>query len=346
MPSTMSTIPGPRSSRALQAVGFFTRPTPYFEKLRARYGDTFRVHIADEKPWVIVSTPEAVKQVFTGDPAVFHAGKANSILLPLLGDNSVLLLDDEPHLRQRKLLLPAFHGERMARYGEVMREVAEREVASWPIGATMELAPRMQDVTLEVIMRVVFGMREGAELDHVRALLLALLEQVMRPAMFLGLAVFGPQRFRELGYVKRMMEPADEALYAEFARRREAGDLSERDDILSLLMQARDGDGAPMTDRELRDELMTLLVAGHETTATSLSWAIERLIRHPEKLERLRADLDAGNEDYLDAVIKETLRLRPVLPVVVRDLHRRPYNTVDVTLAGAFQTPRALSTRA
>lgn len=323
-----STVPGPKMPRAVQAFGFFQRPLPFFTKLRADYGDVFRVHIADEKPWTVLATPELVKQVFTGSPQVFHAGSANSILLPLLGDSSVLLLDGPEHLRQRKLLLPAFHGERMVRYGDIMREAAEREVATWPVGETLELAPRMQDVTLEVIMRAVFGLREGAELDHVRALLLTLLEQVMQPRTFLALAALGPHRFRELGYVKKMLRPADEALLAEFARRREATDLEAREDILSLLMLARDEDGNPMTDRELRDELLTLLVAGHETTATALSWAIERLIRHPEKLARLQAELDEGKEDYLDAVIHETLRLRPVLPVVVRDLQE------DVELGG------------
>ena len=315
-----STVPGPRMPRAVQAFGFFSRPLPFFTKMRADHGDVFRVHIADEKPWTVLSTPDLIKQVFTGSPQVFHAGSANSILLPLLGDSSVLLLDGPEHMRQRKLLLPAFHGERMVRYGDIMREAAEREVATWPVGETLQLAPRMQDVTLEVIMRAVFGMEEGAELDHVRALLLTLLDRVMQPSTFVALAVLGPHRFRELPYVKKMLKPADEALFAEFAKRRATTDLEDREDILSLLMLARDEDGNPMTDRELRDELLTLLVAGHETTATSLSWAIERLIRHPEKLARLQAELDEGKEEYLDAVIHETLRLRPVLPVVVRDL--------------------------
>ncbi len=326
--ATATTVPGPRAPRPVQALGFFTRSLPYFTKQHARHGDVFRVHIADEKPWVVVATPELVKQVFTGSPEVFHAGRANSILLPLLGDSSVLLLDGADHMRQRKLLLPAFHGERMARYGDIMREAAEREVATWPVGEELQLAPRMQDVTLEVIMRAVFGMEEGAELDHVRALLLTLLERVMHPTTFVALAAVGPYKFREIGWVKKMLAPADEALFAEFARRRQAGDLAEREDILSLLMLARDEEGKPLTDRELRDELMTLLVAGHETTATSLSWAIERLIRHPDKLARLRAELDEGKEEYLDAVIRETLRLRPVLPVVVRDLQ------ADVELGG------------
>lgn len=325
---TVPGVPGLRMPRPLQALGFVTRSVPFMERQRARYGNVFEVNIADEKPWVIFSDPEHVRQVFTGDPAIFHAGKGNRVLLPLLGDHSVLLLDDEAHLRQRRLLLPPFHGERMARYGELIRDVAEREVATWPVGEPLQLAPRMQDVTLEVIMRAVFGMREGAELDHVRAVLLELLERVTHPATFAMMLALGPDRMRETRLVRRSLRPADEALLAEFSRRRDAADLAERDDILSLLLQARHEDGSPMSDRELRDELMTLLVAGHETTATALSWAVERLVRHPEALGRLREDLDAGGTAYLDAVVFETLRLRPVLPVVVRDLQR------DVEIGG------------
>ncbi|MDQ8046955.1 MAG: cytochrome P450 [Patulibacter sp.] len=320
MATSTTRIPGPRAPRAWQAFGFFTRSAPYFAKQQAKHGDVFEVHIADEKPWVVLSHPDLVKQVFTGSPAVFHAGKANSILLPLLGDSSVLLLDGAEHMRQRKLLLPAFHGQRMTAYGDLMREVAEREVAQWPLGEPMELAPRMQDVTLEVIMRAVFGMRDGDELEHVSALLRHLLDEIMRPSTFLRLAIHGPHKYRELPRSKRQIAPSDAALFEVIRARRDADDLADRDDILSLLLQARDEDGNPMTDQELRDELMTLLVAGHETTATSLSWAVERLIRNPPVLARLKAELEEGKDEYLDAVIKETLRMRPVLPVVVRDL--------------------------
>ncbi|MBO9532267.1 MAG: cytochrome P450 [Solirubrobacteraceae bacterium] len=323
-----SAFPGPTTPRPLQAMRFFRDPFGYFQQMQAEYGDMFRVSIADEKPWIVLSDPDHIKQVFTGSPAVYHAGKANSVLLPLLGDHSVLLLDGAQHLRQRKLLLPAFHGERMASYGDVMREAAEREVAKWRVGEELRLAPRLQDVTLEVIMRAVFGMRDGAEMDELSRRLVKLLDQVMRPRTFVALGLLGPRRFRELAYVKKQLAPADESLFAEFARRRQATDLAERDDILSLLMQATDEDGNPMTDVELRDELMTLLVAGHETTATSLSWTIERLIRHPDVLQKLRDDLEAGSDAYLDAVIKEVLRLRPVLPVVVRDVQE------DVEIGG------------
>lgn len=193
-------------------------------------------------------------------------------------------------------------------------------------------------------MRAVFGMEEGAELNHVRGVLLSLIDQVMKPSTFLGLAVLGPHRYRALPTTQRMLRPADEALQEVFTQRRRAGDLEEREDILSLLMLARDEEGNALNDRELRDELLTLLLAGHETTATSLSWAVERLLRNPPALERLQAELDEGREEYLDAVIRETLRLRPVVPVVLRDLqqevelggHRLPAGTrigCSITLA-------------
>jgi cytochrome P450 family 135 len=312
--------PGPRYPRALQTLGWTLRTFPFLERCRERYGDMFTLRIANEETWVVLSNPEHVKQVFTGDPGVFHAGEANVVLLPLLGDHSVLLLDDGPHMEQRKLLLPPLHGKRMERYGELMGEIAEAELERWPLGERMPVLPRMQAVTLEVIIRAVFGVESGARLDEVREVLRQLLAEVMDPMTLVLLATLGPRRFRRLPMVRRTLAAPDAVLYEEIARRRDDPALEEHEDILSLLLLARHEDGSPMSDRELRDELMTLLVAGHETTATALSWAVERLVRHPDKLERLRAELAAGEEEYLDAVIKETLRLRPVLPVVVRQL--------------------------
>jgi cytochrome P450 len=284
-----------------------------------RYGDVFTVRIAQEGTWVLLADPDDVKQVFTGDPAVFHAGEANTILLPLVGDHSVLLLDDDSHMQQRKLLLPPFHGKRMARYGELMRDVALAELEQWPKGTPFQLQPRMQAVTLEIIIQAVLGVRDS-RLDHVRTTLQNLLRDVMSPSSSALLALLGPHRFRKLPMVRRGLRPTNDMLYEEIARRRAEPDLEERDDILSLLLQARHEDGEPMSDVELRDELVTLLVAGHETTATALSWTVERLARHPDKLARLREEVTRGEDEYIDAVLKETLRLRPVLPLVVRRL--------------------------
>jgi cytochrome P450 len=198
--------------------------------------------------------------------------------------------------------------------------VTERELDRWPLGQPLRVWPSMQAITLEVIMRTVFGVRESQRLERLRGALRQVLDWGSKPRRLAMLAAMGPKRAAESGMFRRAREPADELLYEEIVHRRSAPDLEERDDVLSMLIQARHEDGQPMSDQELRDELMTLLVAGHETTATSLAWAVERLVRHPDKLERLRAEVDAGEDLYLDAVTKETLRLRPILAVVLRRL--------------------------
>jgi cytochrome P450 len=314
-PSTAPGLPpGPSAPRAVQTLAWTTRTGPFLERNRARFGDMFTIRIGNEPPWVVLSDPDAVKQVFTGDPRLLHAGEANVILRPILGDNSVLLLDEQPHMRQRKLLLPPFHGERMQRYRELMERIAFEEVARWPRGEAFALQPHMQAVTLEVIMRAVFGLREGERLERLRHALRSLLDRTTNPATLMLFNIIGVNGMSRFNRAIRLLDDVDGLIFEEIHQRRGAADLAERDDILSLLLQARHEDGSPMSDRELRDELMTLLVAGHETSATALSWAMERLVRHPEALARLRED----GAEYADAVIKETLRLRPVLPVVVR----------------------------
>ncbi len=290
------------------------------EDCQRRFGDMFTIRIAHEGSWVFVTDPDAVKQVFTGDPRLLHAGEANVVLLPMLGPQSVLLLDEKEHMAQRKLMLPSFHGQRMRRYEEVMRDVAARAIESWPTGVRLSTWPTMQAVTLEVIMRTVFGVQDDARLDKLGAALRNTLAWGSDPSRMALMAVLGPHRISRLRNFRRVLEPADELLYDEIARGRADRDLKQRDDVLSLLLQARHEDGSPMTDKELRDELMTLLVAGHETTATALAWALEALARHPRVLARLREEIDRGDDDYLDAVIKETLRLRPVVALVLRRL--------------------------
>ena len=280
---------------------------------------------------MFLSDPDAIKQVFTGDPRLLHAGEANIVLLPVLGSNSVLLLDEAAHMRQRKLMLPPFHGERLRGYANTMAEVTEAEIERWPLGEPMRTLPRMQALTLEVIMRTVFGVQDVDRKARLGAALSETLRWGTDPRRMGALAALGPKRASSLGMYRRVLGPADDLIYEEIRERRGAGNLEERDDILSLLLQARHEDeeaiapgraepgpshSTPMTDQELRDELMTLLVAGHETTATGLAWALERLVRHPEMLERLRED----GEEYADAVVKETLRLRPPISLVLRKL--------------------------
>jgi cytochrome P450 len=313
--------PGPRMPTPLQTLGWLARPLPLLERYRERYGDIFTLRIRNEVTWVFLADPEHVKLAFTGSPEQLRAGEANVILEPIVGPRSVLLLDEPEHMIQRKLMLPPFHGERMQRYEELMLDIARNEVATWPVGEPFALQPRMQAITLEVIMRAVFGITEVDRLAHVRELLRGSIEWAADPRRLAMLAILGPERLKRNRGFRRAFDPVDAAILEVIRSRRAAPDLHEREDILSMLVLARYDDGSAMSDDELRDELMTLLVAGHETTATSLAWAFERLLRHPDKLERLRAEAQAGAEDlYADAVVKETLRLRPVLQLVLRRL--------------------------
>lgn len=312
--------PGPRMPRAVQSVIWYRRAQWLMDQCQARFGEMFTLKIANEGDWVVTSNPETIKQVFTGDPRLLHAGEANRILLPVLGPDSVLLLDDAPHLRQRKLMLPAFHGERMQRYGALMADVAAQEIERWPLGEPYPLRPRMQAMTLEIVLRAVFGVSEGPRMEQMRRELRGLLDAVTDPLKGVAMLVLGPERITRIPAFRRELERVNGPIYAEIAERRTAADLAERDDIMSLLLQATHEDGSPMSDSELRDELLTLLVAGHETTANALSWAVERLCRHPAQMERLTEEVRAGENTYLQAVIQETLRLRPVISIVLRKL--------------------------
>ena len=325
----MTFPPGPRLPRLVQAARVTAGPYSWMEKRRQRYGDVFSSHFPFFGRVVYVADPALVKQVFAGDPAVFHAGAANATVLgDALGEHSLLTLDEGRHMSQRKLLLPPFHGESVRRYAEVMASAAADEVSRWPLKRTFALRPRMQAITLEVILRAVFGVRDGERMDLFRARI-PRLGELSSPLDWL------PFMQRDLGGLtpaarfRKALAAVDELIYAEIAERRslDPDATEERDDVLTLLLGARHEDGSPMSDVELRDELMTLLTAGHETTATGLSWAFERLLRNPRVLDRLVGSLDDGDE-YLDAVVKETLRVRPVVVDVARQLQR------DVELGG------------
>jgi cytochrome P450 len=292
------------------------------ERATRRYGDAFTVRLAQVGTFVFTTDPDTLKTVFTTGPDKLRAGEANVALEPVLGSRSVLLLDGAEHIRQRRLMLPPFHGERLRGYEQLIAEIAEEEMRGWPTGEPLVLQPRMQAVTLEIILRVVFGMDRGPRLVRLRELIKQLLNVTTRPWALV------PWLRRDLGRMSpwvrflKVRDEVDAALFDEIARRRDDPSLPDRTDIFSMLMQARDEDGAPLTDRELRDELVTLLVAGHETTATGLAWAFERMVRHPGGLEQLAAD-DA--REYADAVVQETLRLRPPIPIVARRVVNEPY---------------------
>jgi cytochrome P450 len=328
--------PGPRMSRPIQTAIWSRQAQWMLSQCRRRLGPMFTLEIAYEGKWVVVSDPDLVKEIFRGDPKVFHAGEGNEILRPLLGEHSVLVLDEAPHINQRRLLLPPFHGQRMAGYEATMREIAAREIESWPTGVPWELRPRMQAMTLDIIIETVFGVHGGARLDDLREALREFLDLLTEPRMLVPLLAIGPSRIRLYPPFRRRTDRVNALILGEIAERRAAADLEQRDDILSLLVAARHEDGSPMSDAEIHDELLTLLVAGHETTATALSWAVERLVRHPDKLARLRAEVEAGEDAYLTATIQETLRLRPVISIVARKL------TEPIELGG-YELPAGVS---
>ena len=316
---TSATLPpGPSQTVLRQSLAWGFRPRPFLDRCRAEYGDMFTIRLGQVGPVVMLAHPDMIKQVFTGDPEVFHAGEANVILRPSLGRHSVLLLDDAQHMRQRKLLLPPFHGERMQRYGELMRELAERDIASWPRGEAFRLHPHTQDITMRIIVEAVFGVTEPGRSERVRTALKDFLDFGTDPRQIAYLAFMSVDQQERSFFFKRARAKVDAVVYDEIRHARTRQDLDEREDILSLLLQARHEDGSGMSDEELRDELMTLLLAGHETTATSLAWAIERLVRHPEAMDRLVTEAREGGTEYAEAVCKETLRMRPVLPIVAR----------------------------
>ena len=313
--------PGPKQPRYAQALQWVMRPQEFVVRQRERFGDVFTLEFIDGQPLVVLSDPEDVRTVFTGSAEVMHAGEANKLLAPILGSRSILLLDEAEHLRHRRLLLPPFHGERMLRYEQIMAEAARRELATWQEGETIEMLPRMQAITLEVIMRAVFGIEDGLGKERLRVLLRTMLQQTTDMRQMALSLILGPDSERLQQRLDEVLGPVDEELYRVIAEHRRAPDLEEREDILSMLLLARDEDGQPLSDEELRDELMTLLLAGHETTASSLSWAFEQLTQKPQTLERLTEELREGDDEaYVDAVIQETMRLRPVLPIVIRVL--------------------------
>jgi cytochrome P450 len=331
---------GPSSSPLRQTLRWAFRPLPFMHECRQRYGDSFSVKfLGFESPMVMISDPAAIKALYTERAHGLPPGR-NFVLEPIMGPRSLLLLEGDEHLARRKLMLPPFHGERMRAYRPIVEEIVNAEVDSWRLGEAFAIHPRMQAVTLEVILRVVFGVATGPRLKRLRGLLGRVLSETASPGT--QLLALATRRFNGRGLwarFERMLAEVDEELYALISERRADPELEERDDILSLLMLARFEDGEPMGDSELRDQLMTLLLAGHETTATALAWSFDLLLRHREVMERLRGSLEEGEDDFLQATVTESLRLRPVVPIAGRRLARE-LSVGDWTLpAGTDVTP-------
>lgn len=334
---TSTLPPGSPLPPVLQLVGAWTRPTAVLERSRAKYGKRFTARFPAQPPFVILSDPSEVKEVLTADPDVLHPGEGARILEPLVGPSSVILLDEEPHLEQRKLMLPAFHGEQMRKLEGLMRELTERELAGWDRGEEIELHPKLQRLTLEIVLRAVFGLDRGARLDELRDLLTKVLVFTESP---LSLLPPPPQwlepllsRVGPFARLLRLLERTDALIADLIDERRASGE--EGDDVLSMLLAARHENGSPMSGQELRDELVTALVAGHETTASQLSWAFMHIAREPRVKARLVEEIDSGaGEAYLTATIQEAMRRRPVLPNAEPRLVKK-----DVTIGGVRYPP-------
>lgn len=313
---------GPRWPAIVQTVALLRYRHQFHPWLQRRYGDAFTLRLVPGgRPLVLFTAPEVTKEIFAGDPAVFHAGKGNAILGPIMGEHSLLLQDGGEHHRARKLIMPAFLGKALRGYRAMVADVAAAEVDGWESDTTFRSLERMNALTLEVILRVVFGVSDEKRLAALRPRVNATVE--ISPVVLLGWAYPRLQRF---GPWKRTVDnqiELDRLMYAEIRERRNAADLDERDDVLSRLMRARSEDGDGLDDTELRDQLVTLLLAGHETTASALSWALVELGRHPDLLARSQAAADAGDAEgdaWLEAVVKESMRLHPIIPMVVRTL--------------------------
>jgi cytochrome P450 len=314
--------PEPAEPAAVQTMRWIRSPLDFLDSCRRRLGDTFSLRfVGFRTPMVMLSDPEAIRALYSARDSGLPPGRTIG-LRPVVGPRSVLLLEGQEHLARRKLMLPPFHGERMRAYEDVIREVAAREIASWPREQAFAIHPRMQAITLEVIMRAVFGVTDRERLAQLRVALRSLLDDTASSR--LQLSVLVARRLGRAGPpagLDRLTVDVDELLAAEIAEHRADPASAQREDILAQLMTATFADGGGMSDSELRDQLLTLLLAGHETTATALAWTFDLLLRHPAQLARLRAEVEAGSEDtYMRAVVAESLRLRPVVPIAGRRL--------------------------
>lgn len=324
--------PGPGWPTALQAMAWALRPLAFMDRCGERYGEIFTLRVRRARPWVFLSNPEHVKQLFTTDSELLRAGagEANPLLGPLLGPRSVMLLDEPQHMGDRKRLLPSFHGQRMKDYGEMMSEVAREQVERWPVNEPFELWPRMQAISLEVVMRAVFEGIDDRRRELLRERLVNLTDWINKPRRLALLAAVGSRSITASSRFKEVMGEVESVVLDEVRERRARSGAHEQEDIFSMLERAHSENGSPVGEDKMRDELVTMLSDG--PTATSLAWVFERLLRHPEKLARLREEVLGGNDEYLEAVVKETLRLCPAVPVVMRRL-------IEPTQLGGYAIP-------
>jgi cytochrome P450 family 135 len=316
LPATLRLPPGPKLPVAVQTILFLTRRDTSAPRWQRRYGDVFSIHIAPAGRAVVLTRPEHIRDVFAGPADTFHAGEGNAILGPIMGEHSVLLLDEDAHKAARKKVMSAFHGEAMRGWSDVVEQLAADSVATWPVGVPFAVHPRMNDISLEVILRIVFGVTDEQRMAELRPLLQRLVK--IGPTIFLGWMYPRLERVGPWRRFAQLKDAVDRLIYDEIAERRAVTDLAERRDVLSKLLVA-DPD---QSDAELRDHLITLLLAGHETTASTLAWTFHDLARRPQLLARVQRAADENDDAYLEATIKEAMRLRPVIDSVARRLNK------------------------
>src|SRR4051812_3052670 len=309
--------PGPRTPGLLQTLKWMYRPTSFIESCRNRYGDIFSLRLGPGRNTVVIAEPSAARQVMRGDPGVFRAGDANGILKPVVGPASLLLLDGEEHMRHRRILLPAFAANHGPAFTEIVQAATREQLRSWRAGETVKLQEEMEAISLDAILALGLGAGPEDRLEEFRRRVPEMMARCASPFTLL------PYFRRELGgvtpYARLQQVLADlDALFLDAIVERQASPIEGANDCLSLLCAATDEDGTPLSNRQIRDELLTMIMAGYETTTSALAWTFERLLRSPDVMSRLQDDLAEGSDEYLDAVVKEVLRLRPVVPVLAR----------------------------
>jgi cytochrome P450 len=324
--------PGPRAPAAWQLLHYAHAPLPLLEACGRRYGDAFTLRWAGYGRFVMLATPAAAQDVFRGDPHVLHSGEGNEFLIPTVGPSSVLVLDDEPHARQRRILLPPLKGERMRSFFEAMRQATADAVRAWPVGRPFRVLESMQQITLRVILQAVLGLASGGQRDEIEDQVRRLLAQ-SRSRYSLVLVKVLPvrllQKTRWLPFY-RTMHALDTSLYSVIGARRREPAAARGANVLADLLAASHEDGRPLGDGEIRDALMTLILAGHDTTSIALAWALEQIVPRADVVTRITDELrqttggappyadHLGRLEYLDAAVRESLRVRTVLPFVVR----------------------------
>ncbi|MFL0579190.1 cytochrome P450 [Dietzia sp. 179-F 9C3 NHS] len=342
--------PGPRLPGMVQALATLAAPVAVFPRVARRYGVPFTLRLAPERrPIVAVSDPAHVREVFAGSPSVFHAGKGNELLRPILGDHSLLLQDGDEHARARRLLAPAFGRREIAGYRTLVEEVTAQQLDTWPRSGRVRAHVLLNQLTLEVILRVVFGVTDSARLDRIRPVVARAVDA--GPVVMIGLGIPALHRVWPWSRELRDLEVLADFLREEIADARRDPGLTERRDLLALLVRASAEDAQGLTDAELHHQLVTLVAAGHETTATAMAWSMLELARHPAIQDRCVAEVAEGGElPYLEAVLKESLRLHPVVPMVMRELQEdttlggRPYPrgvTISPSIVLAHRDPAA-----